>query len=516
MAAFLIAMTGCQKEAQPSTGDEIAAGEKVYMAFRIQAVDTRSGSDGTSNDDGGNVNIPGDSNSDATPDFEIGSIAENTISNIQIVLKNSEKFIIADATLNDGTGAYKDTWVATFNSSSIAIGDRFDVYIYANCKAQSNLDATSEETIGNMTKANNFWMTNAYEPVNVEITALSTNIDAPTLLGEHYIERSMARFDYMAVNLDNTYDLTVANSGELQVTLTHAAIINQSKEFYYLRRATKGTTSTEVIGYPELQNNYVVDTDWDEKKAAYTANPQDFSSVANNFDYHINDLSTHINEANFWTSLSGLPEDNWDGTDDGKNHPNDDYRVFGYVKENTLPDVNSQVNGMSTGVIFKGQITGTLVTDAQGEDIYMFDNKLYGVWDNVVSAAANDEVLKHYTSESVFGDEIDDTEYEALAKAGFTRYTADTNGDYYTYYYYWNRHNDNGKPQEMGHMEFAVVRNNVYKLCVDYITKLGHPTPGTPDPDPIEPGDPDESGEYYFGVSVKVVPWVVRVNHIGW
>ena len=65
-------------------------------------------------------------------------------------------------------------------------------------------------------------------------------------------------------------------------------------------------------------------------------------------------------------------------------------------------------------------------------------------------------------------------------------------------------------------MEFAVVRNNVYKLCVDYITKLGHPAPGQPVPDPVDPEDPNESGEYYFGVSVTVVPWVVRVNHIGW
>ena len=65
-------------------------------------------------------------------------------------------------------------------------------------------------------------------------------------------------------------------------------------------------------------------------------------------------------------------------------------------------------------------------------------------------------------------------------------------------------------------MEFAVVRNNVYKLCVDSIEKFGHPTPGgdDPDPDKPDPNDPDEEGEYYFKVSVKVLPWVVRVNHI--
>ena len=69
----------------------------------------------------------------------------------------------------------------------------------------------------------------------------------------------------------------------------------------------------------------------------------------------------------------------------------------------------------------------------------------------------------------------------------------------------------------MGKMEFAVVRNNVYKLCVDSIKKFGHPDPTDPDPvdpDPVDPNDPDEEGEYYFQVTVKVLPWVVRVNHI--
>ena len=171
---------------------------------------------------------------------------------------------------------------------------------------------------------------------------------------------------------------------------------------------------------------------------------------------------------------------------------------------------------MSTGVVFKGKITGDIVTEANGADIYMFDGKLYGVWDNVVEAAKTSEVLKYYTAEDKFGETIASDEYADLAAAGFTRYSKETDGNYYAYYYYWNRHNDNKDNKAMGAMEFAVVRNNVYKLCVDYINKLGHPVPGNDDPDSVDNDDPDESGEYYFGVSVKVVPWVVRVNHIGW
>ena len=109
---------------------------------------------------------------------------------------------------------------------------------------------------------------------------------------------------------------------------------------------------------------------------------------------------------------------------------------------------------------------------------------------------------------------------QTYAQAGFTGYTPDSEGNYYTYYYYWNRHNDNLDNKVMDNMEFAVVRNNVYKLCVDKIAKFGHPTPPGPDdpapidPDPVDPVDPDEELNYYFTVTVKVLPWVVRVNHI--
>ena len=96
-----------------------------------------------------------------------------------------------------------------------------------------------------------------------------------------------------------------------------------------------------------------------------------------------------------------------------------------------------------------------------------------------------------------------------------TMYEADPeDGKYYCYYFYWNRHNDNGNNSEMGRMEFATVRNNVYKLYVGAITRLGHPTDPEDDPDPVDPNDPDEDDEVYLDVTVEVLPWVVRVNNI--
>ena len=66
----------------------------------------------------------------------------------------------------------------------------------------------------------------------------------------------------------------------------------------------------------------------------------------------------------------------------------------------------------------------------------------------------------------------------------------------------------------MGPMEFAVVRNNVYKLAVTGINKLGHPRISDNDQDPVAPDDPDESGDVYLTLSVEVLPWTVRINNI--
>ena len=106
---------------------------------------------------------------------------------------------------------------------------------------------------------------------------------------------------------------------------------------------------------------------------------------------------------------------------------------------------------------------------------------------------------------------------EFLTKKGVTIYEPTQDGNtwgYYCYYFYWNYHNNNGKPSEMGPMEFATVRNNVYKLAVKTIGRLGHPGDPKDDPDPIDPDDPDESDDLYFDVEIQVLPWVVRVNDI--
>ena len=83
---------------------------------------------------------------------------------------------------------------------------------------------------------------------------------------------------------------------------------------------------------------------------------------------------------------------------------------------------------------------------------------------------------------------------------------------YYCYYTYWNRHNDNRRNTLMGPMEFATVRNNVYKIKVNTVNRLGHPGDPDDDPDPEDPGTPDEEDHLYLSVQCEILPWEVRMN----
>ena len=183
--------------------------------------------------------------------------------------------------------------------------------------------------------------------------------------------------------------------------------------------------------------------------------------------------------------------------------------------------------------------------------LYTFGGNLYLRWHNVAKAALKAATLEDGTIvttnsfyEAVFGkgthegegQDVDSPNYlwhewndkektddalqlfkKAATKNGITLYqSSEDDGDwgYYCYYFYWNRHDNNDNAGVMGDMEFAVVRNNVYKLAVTKINRLGHPRLSENDPDPVDPKDPDETGDVYISVSVEVLPWVVRVNEI--
>lgn len=218
-----------------------------------------------------------------------------------------------------------------------------------------------------------------------------------------------------------------------------------------------------------------------------------------------------------------------------------------------LPEAHKNLDDAIKGAYVPTDIEGgsyTLtVPTAEGDKnypiLYLFQNRLYVGWnDEVVRAAAtagagsplhtaamssNDkgnpnELYQALVAAAGTDEETNAlTAFRAAAKAaGFTLYQASNDSEmdadknagagYYFYYYAWNRHNDNGYPGSMGTMEFGVVRNNVYKLAVTGISRLGHPRITDNDPDPVDPDNPDEDGDVYLSLSIQVRPWTVRVN----
>ena len=489
-AAAMLVLLSCNKEPLTQEGN----GGNLYMQFSVKMLSTRSQTDNT-----------GDSNSNADPDTEVGLDKENKISTVDIALVKGDQYFVAENVTPSAASA--DTYVASFNSVKLTAGAKYKVYIYANCSAPAefNIDEVSNAKVAEMTADNKFWMTNAYSANEVTLPsdlAPYTQPNTPLSLGAHTVERSMARFDYKQAG---AFDMGAG----LTLTLTEAALINQSKAHYMFRRVTAdaNTTSAITVGGAEIPTNWVVDTDWSNKVAA-------------NFDAQLEAPSTWT-----WTSLASLTtDDNYTG----------DYKIWCYAKENTIPGIDKQKHDVSTGVVFKAELAAgegasTAVKDAMaaGKRIYVFNNVLYGAWSDVKAAAeaGTDATLQaayNQAAATIAGAATEPTG-AAAAAAGFTGYSAKEDGKYYNYYYYWNRHNDNLDNNVMGIMEFAVVRNNVYKLAVNSINRFGHPTPPDPsnpdpdpepDPDPVDPDDPDESVNYYFNVTVKVLPWTVRINNI--
>lgn len=399
------------------------------------------------------------------------------------------------------------------------------------------------------------------------------------------VERAVARFDFRDGSpKDNTYDVVTDKEGHLlvQIQLQKMALVNMSKEFYYLRRVSPtGNDDDNVLCGTETSDSYVMDTDAAEKRD---------DTIINNKAYadHFNFCLGHV-DGDKWT-IDAAARDQWytskvsdvlggeEDNDEGwKPVASSGYHIWRYVTENTIPSATMQKNGISTGVVFKGKMmaadgaSGSLAdalktaTGDPGDAIlYSYSNNIYVTWKEVralaIEEGAGSELYQDVFGksitvtpvaekpaegetaavEAVYSDDPSSPDYlwnvwhnennhaagheslaafkKAATSAKFTLYESSRDADYgagyYCYYFYWNRHNDNGNSGVMDPMEFAVVRNNVYKLAVTNISRLGHPRISDNNPDPVDPDDPDEKGDVYLTVSVEVLPWTVRVNNI--
>ena len=378
----------------------------------------------------------------------------------------------------------------------------------------------------------------AVTPLNVtEDNTTETNA-AKTAVS---VERVAARVDYNALNeytcIDQNYnDATVEITGATIVNRLTAGsyLLKRTAD------DAKGT-NLEYLGLETatgddmLAINYVLDP-WtaDKTEANLQGTPfiVDEQSVAAAGLY---DADTYI------PTRSDNPEDWADYCKEGaENATEDGYLRVGYTLENTTDKLSTSLN-YNTGIVFKAQFHPVGVTGYKdGQTFFTYNGEIYPMltdmmgqlngqedfstyvgkkiaaltsWDELKDFAAsitndptgyskylgnyaNDHAAEAFNTSDelkweyylsyelgVFensqdGPEINQNGVETRAvlyKSSGEKLRTYYNGQ--CYYIWWLRHSNDGDDEKNGVMEYAVVRNNIYKVNVKSIYSLGGDIP---------------------------------------
>ncbi|MCH5221565.1 MAG: Mfa1 fimbrilin C-terminal domain-containing protein [Muribaculaceae bacterium] len=437
-------------------------------------------------------------------------------------------------------------------------------------------DANGESFYWNK-EGSRFLMSNAYRSTaEIEASDLAegqhTTAATALDLGTVKIQRAMSRFDIdsehvkFTENANNEAYETELALKNITIEFDGVALVNQATTAELFKVTT---TDRTTLQYKEGETLAFKPDGQLEANADFVMSPKQTAYTLALFDGTVDDKATLGGKQKDFADLTYTPMSEINVQDETYTHPGSSqtdqgtYYLWRYCMEHTpyydatvVEGNKEQKHGNTTAVVFRAKMTSTdgkldgesdiyaynnvFLGDIKALSVYALNNKSQqdqsGVYEmvNIHFAAAvtaynakqeqeNTKFVRKAKSgeEQAAGIVLEDATAETLeplrpylVKEGFTVYSPDDDRNYYCYYVYYNRHNDNGENTQMGQMEFATVRNNVYKLRVTAINKLGHPGDPDDDPDPDDPDDPDEEDHFYFTVSCEILPWEVRINGI--
>ena len=490
--------------------------------------------------------------SEASEGVEVGKNYENNVGSILVVMADKNdagEYTFISYALNDApiTNATTNTYTVTFQDKE-ALFERAEntVYIFAYCNPTETLRSTIAGNInpasgsyeGGLSSGDKFtdeifsgdvystWKNNGFLMSSVEVVEkqLPSKDELKTYnssknalnLGTVTVQRTMSRFDFRDA-ADKDTPLTYAiknpeNEDEIQgsVKFIRVALFNLADRFYYLPR-TKADAASEIKlcpGMAGMEQGYVISADGRQYSESLPERIDPLNPTA--------ELK--------WTDLEailGLDEDEDEGWGDNVDPSADKlgYHIWRYASENTFgPGIENGITN-TTGYVFEAEILvdanfGNVDADGQKQVMYLYRDILYPNAMAIADAVAEVPVSTLATAfENAFditrdadGKVVSATPKsdEAVENMGFTAYKPNAQGKYLCYYFAFNKHNDNLDPTSVGAMEYATVRNNVYKLAVTTVKKFGTFTP-TQDV---------EEWDTYFTLDVQVLPWVVRINNL--
>lgn len=359
----------------------------------------------------------------------------------------------------------------------------------------------------------NFVMTSAADAT----LTLNSNPKSNPATAEVNVERMAARLDYKTTG---TYTCDDPAYSGATVDITGAALVNNlTAGSYLLKRVADDVNGTNL--------SYLGDETADE------------NDVATN--YVLDPWTTNKSKGLYGTwFMSGSADPNWwAGYVQPGTSVSDGWLRIGYTLENTTA-AEEAGSDYSTGVVFKAKFypkgvanyqngatffalgnrlfasMEDMMTYVYGADFSQFDNKIDACTDwaalKTFAASLLDNDPSGYKSFLQGQDEAQDLaqvkeslKWKAymLNKCGYSAslnnnvysVTLDQNEDTSTrealqpygtrtyedatcYYTWWVRHSNDNDDTKKGIMEYAIVRNNIYKLTVNSIYSLGGPVPG--------------------------------------
>lgn len=478
-----------------------------------------------------NVTVNGEASTSVTPVYfpsvtgptEAGGTGIDAVwetAPVQTTVENGDYNVIVVA--NPGDNRW---WEQAENQTLGAVRD------YIQQKAWKKAES-SDGTIS----YSDFLMSSADEPTE-KLTINNNSENEPAKVTVN-VERMAARVDYLA---ENEYTCDDQRYQGATVEITGATIVNRlTAGSYLLKRVADDVNGTnlEYLGdetaTSTVATNYVLDP-WTELKTQQNLEDEVFEVNGQNVEASgLYDAETYI------PTRSDNPED-WAGyCKPGVDATEDNYLRVGYALENTTGKLETSLN-YNTGIVFKAQFHPVGMTNyTNGQTFFTYNGVIYPMltdmmgqlngqedfstyvgkkiaaltsWNDLKNFAASitndptgyskyleDYADTHSAEEFNTADELK-WEYYLSYKLGVFENSQDgpeinqndintravlykSSGEllrtYYKgqcYYIWWLRHSNDGNDETNGVMEYAIVRNNIYKVRVNSIYSLGGDIP---------------------------------------
>ncbi len=360
---------------------------------------------------------------------------------------------------------------------------------------------------------------------------LNSNPEDDPATAEVNVERMAARLDYKA---EASYTCTDPAYPNATVEITGAALVNNLTAGSYMLKRVAST----VDGVPTylgdetadagVQTNYVLDP-WTAVKTSDNNSFTIDGEVKTAEDLYGEWFGNISQNPNYWADYVQPGIEVSDGTEK--------WQRIGYTLENTTA-AEEAGRRYSTGVVFKAKFHPQGVANyTEGETFFAYGTKIYASMedmmagfygskfddlDNITSCATWGDVKQFITSTLLTNDPSgynkyleglaegkDDSETVANASSltwgkymknecGYSKdehgkvildqndkvtrialqpYGTRTYEDATCYYTWWVRHSNDNDDTKKGIMEYAIVRNNIYKLTVNSVYSLGGEVP---------------------------------------